>query len=166
YNLAVFFFSSRRRHTRSKRDWSSDVCSSDLGDVAAHGAVKPVDAQRHAVLGDRGAQDGDVGGAGGGRLQGAAAVGHDQVVPARHKTVDDGGAGVGITLGVLLIKDDAVLAEGFHQGVLEALGGRVQRLVGLLLADADGVAGRGGVPGRRALGGFGLGGGLGGFAGV
>src|SRR5207249_7068870 len=27
-----FFFSSRRRHTRSKRDWSSDVCSSDLPD--------------------------------------------------------------------------------------------------------------------------------------
>src|SRR5207249_11958876 len=27
----VFFFSSRRRHTRSKRDWSADVCSSDLG---------------------------------------------------------------------------------------------------------------------------------------
>src|SRR5699024_11905223 len=26
------FFSSRRRHTRSKRDWSSDVCSSDLED--------------------------------------------------------------------------------------------------------------------------------------
>src|SRR5699024_4658335 len=25
-----FFFSSRIRHTRSKRDWSSDVCSSDL----------------------------------------------------------------------------------------------------------------------------------------
>src|SRR5699024_11935392 len=25
-----FLFSSRRRHTRSKRDWSSDVCSSDL----------------------------------------------------------------------------------------------------------------------------------------
>src|SRR5690349_22497979 len=25
-----FFFSSRRRHTRSLRDWSSDVCSSDL----------------------------------------------------------------------------------------------------------------------------------------
>src|SRR5699024_11802384 len=27
----VLFLSSRRRHTRSKRDWSSDVCSSDLG---------------------------------------------------------------------------------------------------------------------------------------
>src|SRR5207245_4191316 len=26
-----FFFSSRRRHTRCYRDWSSDVCSSDLG---------------------------------------------------------------------------------------------------------------------------------------
>src|SRR5699024_3463027 len=27
---SLFFFSSRRRHTRSKRDWSSDVCSSDV----------------------------------------------------------------------------------------------------------------------------------------
>src|SRR2546429_1507713 len=26
----IFFFSSRRRHTRCSRDWSSDVCSSDL----------------------------------------------------------------------------------------------------------------------------------------
>src|SRR5206468_9430533 len=30
-----FFFSSRRRHTRSDRDWSSDVCSSDLGNPLA-----------------------------------------------------------------------------------------------------------------------------------
>src|SRR5687768_17925993 len=31
-----FFFSSRRRHTRCSRDWSSDVCSSDLqGGVGA-----------------------------------------------------------------------------------------------------------------------------------
>src|SRR2546429_2105290 len=28
--VIVFFFSSRRRHTRCSRDWSSDVCSSDL----------------------------------------------------------------------------------------------------------------------------------------
>ena len=42
-----FFFSSRRRHTRLRRDWSSDVCSSDLvqetrvqhGDEVALGAV-------------------------------------------------------------------------------------------------------------------------------
>src|SRR5215469_6329498 len=31
--FGFFFFSSRRRHTRSLRDWSSDVCSSDLGQV-------------------------------------------------------------------------------------------------------------------------------------
>src|SRR5215208_6933763 len=29
-----FFFSSRRRHTRWPRDWSSDVCSSDLGSTS------------------------------------------------------------------------------------------------------------------------------------
>src|SRR3712207_7516470 len=29
--MSFFFFSSRRRHTRYWRDWSSDVCSSDLG---------------------------------------------------------------------------------------------------------------------------------------
>src|SRR5690349_24303158 len=35
-----FFFSSRRRHTRSLRDWSSDVCSSDLaGSTVAAVAV-------------------------------------------------------------------------------------------------------------------------------
>src|SRR5207248_7837010 len=28
--VMLFFFSSRRRHTRSYGDWSSDVCSSDL----------------------------------------------------------------------------------------------------------------------------------------
>src|SRR2546422_7503138 len=31
YLFFFFFFSSRRRHTRCSRDWSSDVCSSDLG---------------------------------------------------------------------------------------------------------------------------------------
>src|SRR5690625_6026183 len=30
----LFFFSSRRRHTRWPRDWSSDVCSSDLDNSA------------------------------------------------------------------------------------------------------------------------------------
>src|SRR5690606_39640964 len=42
-----FFFSSRRRHTRFSRDWSSDVCSSDLSflspwmqaAVPVHGAI-------------------------------------------------------------------------------------------------------------------------------
>src|SRR5690606_40940663 len=31
-----FFFSSRRRHTRFSRDWSSDVCSSDLANALAN----------------------------------------------------------------------------------------------------------------------------------
>src|SRR5260370_9975909 len=31
--MLFFFFSSRRRHTRFKCDWSSDVCSSDLQDA-------------------------------------------------------------------------------------------------------------------------------------
>src|SRR3712207_7565202 len=41
----MFFFSSRRRHTRYWRDWSSDVCSSDLLKKSYNGfeAVKGVD---------------------------------------------------------------------------------------------------------------------------
>src|SRR5439155_8625125 len=52
HRMLLFFFSSRRRHTRWPRDWSSDVCSSDLlvrepedgvllpaGDVAAWAAA-------------------------------------------------------------------------------------------------------------------------------
>src|SRR5699024_11493170 len=38
--LKFSFFSSRRRHTRSKRDWSSDVCSSDLLKKALSGFFK------------------------------------------------------------------------------------------------------------------------------
>src|SRR5690606_40517523 len=37
-----FFFSSRRRHTRFSRDWSSDVCSSDLGPGPLGSRVGPV----------------------------------------------------------------------------------------------------------------------------
>src|SRR2546430_13406965 len=33
------FFSSRRRHTRFDCDWSSDVCSSDLGALTSHGVA-------------------------------------------------------------------------------------------------------------------------------
>src|SRR5690606_41071927 len=33
--ISFFFFSSRRRHTRFSRDWSSDVCSSDLRQPAS-----------------------------------------------------------------------------------------------------------------------------------
>src|SRR5256885_13181758 len=36
-SIFVFFFSSRRRHTRLQGDWSSDVCSSDLNDLGGGG---------------------------------------------------------------------------------------------------------------------------------
>src|SRR5207237_6704135 len=38
YCYLYFFFSSRRRHTRFKCDWSSDVCSSDLAYAYQNGA--------------------------------------------------------------------------------------------------------------------------------
>src|SRR5256885_13290168 len=47
--MLIFFFSSRRRHTRLQGDWSSDVCSSDLGLLHVQpisgsvSAVAPVD---------------------------------------------------------------------------------------------------------------------------
>src|SRR6202048_5515313 len=39
HRIMMFFFSSRRRHTRSTRDWSSDVCSSDLGSASTDSDV-------------------------------------------------------------------------------------------------------------------------------
>src|SRR5690606_39571974 len=58
---SFFFFSSRRRHTRFSRDWSSDVCSSDLllaqdGDAGLQvgslhiGDQTPLEAAAHAVF--------------------------------------------------------------------------------------------------------------------
>src|SRR3712207_3603240 len=47
FAFIFFFFSSRRRHTRYWRDWSSDVCSSDLG-----GGFEVVD-ERHALAPER-----------------------------------------------------------------------------------------------------------------
>src|SRR5690606_40468545 len=50
--LSCFFFSSRRRHTRFSRDWSSDVCSSDLARVDADRArphLRPVVHREHRL---------------------------------------------------------------------------------------------------------------------
>src|SRR5256884_1632687 len=46
----VFFFSSRRRHTRCSRDWSSDVCSSDL--IAYARALAPYGLRWYEEPGD------------------------------------------------------------------------------------------------------------------
>src|SRR3712207_8028002 len=48
----VFFFSSRRRHTRYWRDWSSDVCSSDLLAPQAHqDGITPIFTQARVLGG-------------------------------------------------------------------------------------------------------------------
>src|SRR5690606_40497498 len=44
-----FFFSSRRRHTRFSRDWSSDVCSSDLSSPCAGPSASGPDGFRAAL---------------------------------------------------------------------------------------------------------------------
>src|SRR5687768_18413277 len=54
FNIGVvFFFSSRRRHTRCSRDWSSDVCSSDLGTEVAKLPAdgKRIEASLHVTQG-------------------------------------------------------------------------------------------------------------------
>src|SRR3712207_2139630 len=53
-----FFFSSRRRHTRYWRDWSSDVCSSDLGDFMKEEETSEVSTHVHLVKFDELASDG------------------------------------------------------------------------------------------------------------
>src|SRR5438128_6159771 len=50
----LFFFSSRRRHTRCYRDWSSDVCSSDLS-ANADEFIRELEDGYDSVIGERGA---------------------------------------------------------------------------------------------------------------
>src|SRR6266536_1624559 len=53
-NMFFFFFSSRRRHTRSTRDWSSDVCSSDLLLAEPRAIALDVTRDRDALPDDEG----------------------------------------------------------------------------------------------------------------
>src|SRR5437899_10903466 len=45
----IFFFSSRRRHTRCLSDWSSDVCSSDLHNVALQEQQQQIAANKASI---------------------------------------------------------------------------------------------------------------------
>src|SRR5216684_6405463 len=47
-----FFFSSRRRHTRCSRDWSSDVCSSDLEQLVKVGGQAGADVYERGIEAD------------------------------------------------------------------------------------------------------------------
>src|SRR6266511_4458692 len=54
--VECLFFSSRRRNTRFSRDWSSDVCSSDLVDQSSQGdcvitsALKPLESSVYEIV--------------------------------------------------------------------------------------------------------------------
>src|SRR5256885_4724459 len=50
YVVIVFFFSSRRRHTRLQGDWSSDVCSSDLSLKVLRIAAVDCDCTRRSAM--------------------------------------------------------------------------------------------------------------------
>src|SRR5690349_23914869 len=50
--VVLFFFSSRRRHTRSLRDWSSDVCSSDLSAPDGTYSLRVPDAGAYRLTGE------------------------------------------------------------------------------------------------------------------
>src|SRR5215510_16104708 len=108
----VFFFSSRRRHTSWPRDWSSDVCSSDLAV-----GIDRVDPRR----GDRLAEDHEHGGEDHDRQQeiGERTGGHD-----------------GNPLADRLVKEAAPLLLGGHG----RNGGLVGRAGGVLVAEELDVA--------------------------
>src|SRR5699024_11433688 len=71
-SLRLFFCPSRRRHTRAKRDWSSDVCSSDLSTLMQSAAGISVDGvvgpqtwkalNGSTTIGDGGGSDGSFNG--------------------------------------------------------------------------------------------------------
>ena len=96
-----------------------------------------IQTQRHAVLGDRGAQHRDGVGGSLSRLQSGGRVGHDQIHTGRNKAVGDGSAGCGVALCILEVEGN-VVAKGSRQGILKALGGSIQSGVLHQLADANG----------------------------
>src|SRR5262245_64687026 len=73
--FVVFFFSSRRRHTRCLSDWSSDVCSSDLHAVFLMGVL---DAGLHVELLDQTIPCGN----------GADQVAPESLIPATIEIID------------------------------------------------------------------------------
>src|SRR5690606_41178923 len=52
--------SSRRRHTRFSRDWSSDVCSSDLNKIEEARAIVRTQDGGYAIIGSTESQNGDI----------------------------------------------------------------------------------------------------------
>ena len=90
------------------------------GDVAANGAAEVVNVQRHAVFGDRRAEDGDGLRRGDGGLEGRGRIREDQVDIRGREARADRAAGGDVVGGVLLFKNDLV-TQRLGQRILEAL---------------------------------------------
>src|SRR5690606_32758759 len=127
----VFFFSSRRRHTRFSRDWSSDVCSSDLA-ICTLASRRSASARRVRVR----LRSSGIGG-----LRFGFAV-----VVADRQPVEDGPEVVPQVLGVRAL-DQAERLLGVHSALAEHRGQRAEhtRLLGdAVLLQARGAAHGGG----------------------
>src|SRR5262249_60628876 len=104
-SLSLFFFSSRRRHTRLVSDWSSDVCSSDLPGAQPVVGADQLEGQRAGrveAAGDRGpVLDRDVPGRDrAGRLQDGGGQGRAGLADGERLGGDGGrGGGVGVPAG-------------------------------------------------------------------
>src|SRR5882762_11265994 len=99
--MIVFFFSSRRRHTRFKCDWSSDVCSSDLEELLPGGGA----GEGGAVV-EGAAEAAEVE-----QPFGSAVEGHPHAV----EEVDDGGRRVAHALHGRLLDEEIGAADGVVQ---------------------------------------------------
>src|SRR6266576_5738842 len=113
--MFFFFFSSRRRHTRSLRDWSSDVCSSDLAtrdvEVLATDASRAVAVEKQTVSVARQSRGLFVGG----RVDGGAqwprcAPGIADTRSLRYQDV--GAADVPGTIAALEVQAEPILGDG------------------------------------------------------
>src|SRR3989442_2448589 len=90
-----FFFSSRRRHTRCGRDWSSDVCSSDLHVVNV--VINDTEAVVGRTPGVAGPSTASVAITGGGNV--AVAAASDESNQSRALPSDGGGKGSNVGVG-------------------------------------------------------------------
>src|SRR5256884_6127428 len=131
WKVCVFFFSSRRRHTRCSRDWSSDVCSSDLGNdkmqrfSRAGGARNHVESSRAsaAQIFMRQIEQALIVGIGMDRGHGAASDAESVLDDLRYGRKTIGGAG-GIANYVVLCRIVALILYTKDKGGDGAVGGR------------------------------------------
>src|SRR6266511_6309046 len=101
-----FFFSSRRRHTRFSRDWSSDVCSSDLFDAVVGGSAEFAGGQ----LAEPAFDEVQPGPAGGSEVQVEAGVGGQPLLDRRGLV-----GGVVVADQVQVQLGGGVLVDGFEE---------------------------------------------------